>query len=134
MAERYSWRETSLSLSPGTQSVADKLWANVDDGVEPARLIHADLAGNVFLDPNETPVVLDFTPAFRPVSFQSGIVIADTLLWGDRMLKHVALLEGDLSGLARGLLFRLVAAELGAGPNNADLSRCRAVIAELGWG
>lgn len=138
MADRYAWREADISLSPNTQRVAEKLWSRVDDRAGPPVLIHADLAGNVFLVPDGTPVVLDFTPVFRPVSFQRGIVIADTLLWGDllwgdRTLEHVALLEGATSSLARGLLFRLAAAELGPGPDNADLARCRAVIADLGW-
>jgi len=133
LAERFAFQEAELPLSSETQSVADELWCHVDDDPAAATLIHADLAGNVFVGSTGTPVVLDFTPAFRSTGFQSGVVIADTLLWGDGDTAHVELLAGDESSLARGLLFRLVAAELAPGPDNAELRRCERAVSDLGW-
>jgi len=137
VSERFVFDEVDISLSAQTDRVVAALRACITDEAGPTQLIHADLAGNVFVDPNGTPVVLDFTPAFRPVGFQTGVILADTLLWGDSASGpvdlHVDLLNGDTSNLARGLLFRLIAAELAVGEGNADLASCESVIAHLDW-
>ncbi|WP_193614452.1 hypothetical protein [Nocardioides lijunqiniae] len=43
--------------------------AGDDDGTGPAQLVHAELAGNVLLDARGAPVVIDVTPAWRPVGW-----------------------------------------------------------------
>lgn len=133
VAERFAFDEVTLPLSAETKRVADVLRAHVGDDAAPNQLIHADLAGNVFTDPLGRPVVLDFTPAIRPVGFQAGVVIADSLLWGDQNPAHAVLLGGDMSNLARALLFRLIAAELAGGAGNADRLSCERSIDDLGW-
>lgn len=133
VAERFAFDEVTLPLRAETNRVVDVLRARIGDDAAPSQLIHADLAGNVFIDPLGRPVVLDFTPAFRPVGFQAGIVIADTLLWGDQNAAHANLLDRYTANLARALLFRLIAAELADGEGNVDRSRCESAIAALGW-
>lgn len=133
VAERYAFDEVALPLSAETKRVAETLRAHIGDNAAPGQLIHADLAGNVFIDPLGCPVVLDFTPAIRSIGFQAGVVIADTLLWGDQNAAHAGLLDGDATNLARGLLFRLIAAELAGGAGNADRFSCERAIDDLAW-
>ena len=68
----------ALTAASSNRPVGDRRTLGQDAGQR--RLIHADLAGNVFVDKGGTPVVLDFTPAVRTVGFQTGVVIAD-LAW-----------------------------------------------------
>jgi hypothetical protein len=48
---------------------------------EPSGLIHGDLTGNVLFDDELPPAIIDFTPYWRPLEFQSAIVVADALVW-----------------------------------------------------
>jgi uncharacterized protein (TIGR02569 family) len=48
---------------------------------EPSGLIHGDLTGNVLFDDTLPPAIIDFTPYWRPLQFQSAIVVADALVW-----------------------------------------------------
>jgi hypothetical protein len=43
--------------------------------------VHRDLAGNVLLDAAGAPVVIDFTPAWRPVRWADAICTLDSVLW-----------------------------------------------------
>lgn len=133
VAERFAFGELEISLSSETHRIVELLRARTSADAMPPQLIHADLAGNVFVDPHGVPVMLDFTPAFRSVGFQSGVVIADSLLWGNGNAGDVALLAGDEASLARGLLFRLAAAELSPGEVNVDRPRCERAMSDLGW-
>lgn len=134
VAERFAFGELTLPITTETNRVVDVLRTHIGEDTAPSQLIHADLAGNVFVDPIGQPVVLDFTPAFRSIGFQAGIVIADTLLWGDQNAADMGPLDGDATNLARGLLFRLIAAELAGGDINVDRAACERAMAELGWG
>jgi hypothetical protein len=48
---------------------------------EPSGLIHGDLTGNVLFHEELRPAIIDFTPYWRPLEFQSAIVVADALIW-----------------------------------------------------
>jgi hypothetical protein len=48
---------------------------------EPSGLIHGDLTGNVLFDDELPPAIIDFTPYWRPLQFQSAVVVADALIW-----------------------------------------------------
>ncbi|WP_447035879.1 aminoglycoside phosphotransferase [Streptomyces sp. DSM 118878] len=85
-----------------------------------AQLVHGDLTGNVLFTADEVPVVIDFSPYWRPPVFAEAIVVADGLLWFD-------LPSGLLTGgsdhpdwqqmLIRALIFRLVAHSEHVGPS-----------------
>ncbi len=55
------------------------LLADVDLG--PDQLVHADLAGNVLLDPMGAPVVIDVAPAWRPVLWAEAVCVLDAVTW-----------------------------------------------------
>lgn len=45
------------------------------------QLVHADLAGNVLLDAEGAPVVIDMAPCWRPVLWASAVIVLDSVLW-----------------------------------------------------
>lgn len=63
-------------LNRSLESVADL-------SLGPAQLVHADLAGNVLLDGYGAPVVIDVSPAWRPVRWAEAICVVDAVLWHD---------------------------------------------------
>lgn len=61
----------------GPELVAE--WATEDLG--PDQLVHGDLAGNVLLDGDDLPVVIDVAPYWRPVLWAEALVVLDAVLW-----------------------------------------------------
>jgi uncharacterized protein (TIGR02569 family) len=61
----------------------DDILAALDPVTEPSGLIHGDLTGNVLFDDELPPAIIDFTPYWRPLEFQSAVVVADALIWED---------------------------------------------------
>lgn len=76
------------------------------------QLIHHDLAGNVIFNDPTPPTVIDFTPGWRPVGYQTAVVVADAFLWHDAdadLADQAAALIDDFDQLfVPALLFRLV--------------------------
>ncbi|MFI7236077.1 hypothetical protein [Streptomyces cyaneofuscatus] len=84
-----------------------------------AQLIHGDLTGNVLFAPDQVPVVIDFSPCWRPPVFAEAIVVADGLLWFDFPSDLLAAGSDHRDWpqmLVRALIFRLVAHSESAGP------------------
>ncbi|CAM5266475.1 hypothetical protein STENM327S_07743 [Streptomyces tendae] len=84
------------------------------------QLIHGDLTGNVLFAAGEVPVVIDFSPYWRPPVFAEAIVVVDGLLWFD--LPSGLLTAGSdhpdwQQMLIRALIFRLVAQSEHVGPS-----------------
>jgi hypothetical protein len=75
----------------------------------PSQLVHADLAGNVLLDAHGAAVVVDVSPAWRPVRWAEAVCVLDAVADGDAPRSVLAgwasELERDL--LRRALVFRL---------------------------
>ena len=59
----------------------DDLLAALRPVTEPSGLIHGDLTGNVLFHDELPPAIIDFTPYWRPLEFQSAIVVGDALVW-----------------------------------------------------
>ena len=132
LADRYAWAEIDLELSPEAQSVAAAIRPRAMTPDEPNLVVHGDLTGNVFADPDGAPVILDVTPYLRPVGYASAIVVADHLLWRSGRPELADLV--DEGHLARALLFRLGAEQLAEQPRHgADLDHHRRALALLGW-
>jgi hypothetical protein len=71
---------------------------------------HGDLTGNVFVDPDGLPVVLDVSPYRRPRRWAEAVVVADALIWHDADPSLVQ--RCDVALLSRALLFWLAAEQL----------------------
>ncbi|MEV4876704.1 aminoglycoside phosphotransferase [Streptomyces cyaneofuscatus] len=77
-----------------------------------AQIVHGDLAGNVLFAPGQDPVVIDFSPYWRPPLYAEAVVIADGLLWYEPAPGLLVGGAGDprwRQMLIRALIFRLVA-------------------------
>lgn len=83
-------------------------------------MIHSDLTGNVLFASGLPPVVLDFSPAWRPAAYASAIVAVDAMLWegaSSQVVEAIAAAELPQARAAfgqyvlRALMFRLIAAQ-----------------------
>ncbi|MBT0769432.1 hypothetical protein KIH74_10910 [Kineosporia sp. J2-2] len=120
-AERVAFGEEPVpSLRPEVAGlVSHALDAAGDDGLGPDQLVHADLAGNLLLDADGAPVVIDFAPAWRPVLWADAVCVLDSVL---RRVAPRKVLVDWASGPARvamlrAVVFRLVSDD----PQDVDL-------------
>ena len=133
-ADRYVWNEELLDLVSPVDEVAGELRHRMVEVDEQSWVIHGDLSGNVFADTAGSAVVLDFTPYVRPKRYAAAIVVADNLLWNGADHSILGLIDDDVDGLARALLFRMTSEQLADDPRHgAELGDYRRVMAELGW-
>lgn len=117
-AERIAFGPPAqLPDTPVTRRVAALLDA-VPGGtlLGPDQLVHADLAGNVLLDAAGAPVVIDVSPAWRPVHWAEAVCVLDAVLWLDAD-PQVLTEWRDPSGreaMLRAVLFRVLSDEVAA--------------------
>ncbi|MCK0113565.1 aminoglycoside phosphotransferase [Ornithinimicrobium sp. F0845] len=52
-----------------------------DSDLGPDQLVHGDLAGNVLLDRDGLPVVIDIAPYWRPALWAEAVCVLDAVLW-----------------------------------------------------
>ena len=134
VADRYVWNEEQVELSSQASELIAAFRSRIEANDDPAQIIHGDLTENVFADSSGTPVVLDFSPFIRPKRIATAIVVADNLLWHGAESGIVDLISGDEDGLARALLFRLVAKQLAQSPRHfARLTDYERVLGILDW-
>ena len=76
----------------------------------PSQLVHADLAGNVLLDGSGAAVIVDVSPAWRPVRWAEAVCVLDAVAHGDAPRSVLAgwTSETERQLLLRALVFRLV--------------------------
>jgi uncharacterized protein (TIGR02569 family) len=120
IGDRVAWQEESVDL-PG--DYAD-LVARLKDlaGDRPAegpQVVHGDLTGNVLLQPGLDPLILDFSPYWRPAPYPLAVVMTDAMSWYGAepflLRQHADVLgEEPVNYLARSLIFRVVTAGLWA--------------------
>ncbi len=115
-ADRCAWGEERVALGPEAADLVDQLIARTGPDDDAAQVIHADLAGNVHLDAAGVPVVLDLSLVVRPLAWADAIVVVDAVCWHGADLALATSFAADDTGadlLARALVFRLVAEQLG---------------------
>jgi uncharacterized protein (TIGR02569 family) len=135
VADRVAWHEAEVVLDPEASAIQDAISVLLRDPGADKQLVHADLSGNVFVDPSGGPVILDVSPCLRPRRWGSAIVVADAVLWNGadvRLAVAFASNPVDRDLFGRALLFRMVAEQLGphAG-RGATLTPYRRVLAAL---
>lgn len=76
----------------------------------PSQLVHADLAGNVLLDGTGAAVIVDVSPAWRPVRWAEAVCVLDAVAHGDAPRSVLTGWSSDVERqlLLRALVFRLV--------------------------
>jgi uncharacterized protein (TIGR02569 family) len=78
----------------------------------PCQLVHGDLTENVLFAENQPPVIIDFSPYWRPVGFAAAVVLADAVCWrnadADTLLQYVSSIEEFPQLFIRALVYRMV--------------------------
>ncbi|GHA23167.1 TIGR02569 family protein [Streptomyces spiroverticillatus] len=122
VADRVACGEQDLDLHPDLAApFVDLLKARSPLAPDPAQLVHGDLTGNVLFPSQGPPVVIDFSPYWRPPLYAEAIVVADGLLWYDLPSPQPPGAPAHhpdwQQTLLRALLFRLVAHSELTGPS-----------------
>jgi len=82
LANRVAWQETTLPADTHTES--RKIIEQIQSGYLPVQLpnqlIHSDLAGNILFN-DLIPVIIDFSPEFRPAIYAEVLTITDSIAW-----------------------------------------------------
>ncbi|WP_274558125.1 aminoglycoside phosphotransferase [Streptomyces spiramyceticus] len=120
VADRVAWGEQAIDVIDDLATpFSTLLELRRPVKQDAAQLIHGDLTGNVLFAVDQAPVVIDFSPYWRPPVFAEAIVVADGLLWFDLPSDLLTAGSGHpdwLQMLVRALIFRLVAHSESAGP------------------
>jgi hypothetical protein len=76
----------------------------------PSQLVHADLSGNVLLDAYGAAVVVDVSPAWRPVRWAEAVCVLDAVACGDAPRSVLSGWSGraDHQLVLRALVFRVL--------------------------
>ena len=107
-AERWAFGPvTDLPGAPLVQRLVAHV-EHVDLG--PDQLVDADLAGNVLLDAHGAPVVIDVSPAWRPIRWAEAVCVLDATTWlGADPAALARFRHGvDRQAMLRALLFRVL--------------------------
>lgn len=115
-AERHAFDGSAVDAAAGTPraGLVDRLAAALDDtDLGRAQLVHTDLANNVLLDETGVPLVIDFSPAWRPPLWAEAVCVLDAVLW---MGAPVGALDDWRAGaprqaMLRAALFRVLSDE-----------------------
>jgi hypothetical protein len=126
VGDRVAWGEETVAVPAGFRSTLDRLLALRRPVPADNQLIHGDLSGNVLFPDRGDPVIIDFSPYWRPAAFADAIVIADALMYFDAGADVIDLglgpVEYQRQLLVRAVIFRLVAHVSRTGPTAADPS------------
>jgi len=126
-ADRVAWGEASIEISSPLRQVFKDLMALRQDVDAKSQVIHGDLTGNVLFEETLPPVVIDFSPYWRPAEFADAIIVADGLL-DHNQSRELVRLNGTskfcLQMVVRALIFRLV--------SESELSVVRGIMSEAG--
>lgn len=112
-AERQAFGDLTLiaPAGPGADLATRLHRALVPVDLGADQLVHADLAGNVLLDAYGAPVVIDVSPAWRPVLWAEAVCVLDMVMWHGAPREAMALWEQGIGrqAMLRAALFRVLA-------------------------
>ncbi len=107
-ATRVAWSERHVpdATPDRVKAVVSSLQSRCEPINLPSQFVHTDLAGNILFD-GDAPVVIDISPAFRPVAYAHAVLVADSVAWHREPVASLALLDLPQS-LRRQLVLRAV--------------------------
>ena len=115
IADQVAWGEREIEHHPRIAPEVERLRRVLRPVDAPDQLIHGDFGGsNVLFDDPRPPVVIDFSPYWRPAPFALGVMIADDIVWGDAdpaIIDLAADVPDFEQYLARGELRRIIELE-----------------------
>lgn len=119
-AERQAFGEEPLVLRGGLDGdLAARLHRALGpDELGPEQLVHADLAGNLLLDADGAPVVIDVSPAWRPVLWAEAVCVLDAVISHGAPLEALTEWErgAERQAMLRAALFRVLSHRPTDGP------------------
>jgi uncharacterized protein (TIGR02569 family) len=109
IADRVIWGEATIGLVPAAAELAARITPVLEPVELPSQVVHGDLGGNVWFGAGR-PLVLDFSPYWRPTAWAEATAIVDGLMFGGAPASALDLLDQEhaLQMALRGLLFRVV--------------------------
>lgn len=111
--------------------LVDRLWAIRDDTpLGPDGLVHGDLMGNVLLDHDGAPLVIDVSPYWRPALWAEATCVLDAVLWWDA---DPGAIGSWVNGPARQAMVRAGLFRLLGDPSPDVDAYERALAPVLGW-
>lgn len=131
VAGRVAFGEDPLpddGLDPEVQGLLAHLAAARDDtDLGPAQLVHGDLAGNILLDPQGAPVVIDLAPYWRPALWAEATAVLDGVVRGhaDPLAMDAWVTGPRRQAMLRAAIFRIVS------DHPADLRAYEAALGPL---
>ncbi len=131
-AERVAFGEAAPPA--GASGLAGELLAALpaESALGRPQLVHADLLGNVLLDADDVPVVLDVAPAWRPVRWAEAVTVLDAVVHRGAGAERLSAYAGGVGreALLRAALFRLLS-DRPEDPAAADAAYRRALAPVL---
>lgn len=82
MADRMVWGEADISVLPELERAIEPLMEVLEPVDATDQVIHGDIGGNILFTRDGDPVVIDFSPYWRPAGFALGVLVADALVYG----------------------------------------------------
>lgn len=79
------------------------------------QIVHGDLAGNILVDPQLSPLIIDFSPTLAPVEYAEAILVCDCIAWLGCPAAELRLLPDTQlyrEMIVRAVVFRLSVAAL----------------------
>ena len=123
VADRVAWEEEYVDLPTEYAVLVSRLRSLAGDrpDVRP-QVVHGDLTGNVLLHPGLDPLILDFSPYWRPAPYPLAVVMTDAMSWYAADALDFRQHADDLGDepiryLARSLMFRVVTSAIWAREN-----------------
>jgi uncharacterized protein (TIGR02569 family) len=108
-ADRVAWGEREPAGDPELVELVERLARLRVPVHEPSQVVHGDLCGNVLFDARDRPVVIDFSPYWRPTEWASAIVAVDAFEWEGAGPDALSWLGGPEAAqlLVRAAIFRI---------------------------
>lgn len=89
-ANQIAWEEADLPENTDSRSkeIIESIKAEYKPIYLSKQLIHSDLAGNILFN-RTTPVIIDFSPEFRPSSYAEVLLITDSIAWHQEQVESL---------------------------------------------
>ncbi|UVY83965.1 TIGR02569 family protein [Brachybacterium sp. NBEC-018] len=108
--DRAAWGDRTEEVMAPLRPLVEALEPLLEP-LGPDQIVHADLTGNVLLEPGSPPGIIDVSPLWRPAAYAEGIVVADALCWHGARADLARRTGVSRAAVARGLLFRVLTTE-----------------------
>lgn len=112
-ASKVSWE--SEKIPTNSIKIAKELISSLQSKLQrihlASQVIHTDLAGNILFNDAGTPVIIDFSPDYKPAIYAQVLLIIDSVAWHNENLSIIDQISCDETLknqlILRAIIFRL---------------------------